>query len=112
MGAWGFNVWENDRGADWLDGMFRATGLSEHLLETLHLDAHEFADEIRAATFLILALSERAIWPAGTFLRLVRLACERLQEMLDSDLYESAEFRSLLLKELHQLHSLSNQHEH
>ena len=109
MGAWGFKAWENDRGADWFDGMFRNTGLYEHLLETLHLDAHEFADDIRAAAFIVLLLSESFIWPAGCFVRLARLASDRMQEILDCGVYESPEFKRILLTEISRLNELKGQ---
>lgn len=86
MGYWGCEPCQNDRAADWFDGLFDATGLAHHLEETLHRTVEDGADEIRAAAFIILAL-DSVIWPPGVYERCAEAARSRLTEMIERQLF-------------------------
>ena len=91
MGAWGIEPWQNDPAQEWFDEMFSLTGLAGHIEETLSRKVDDFADEIRAAAFVVVALGKEA-WPAEAYTRCAMLARLRLTEMLERRIFANPAF--------------------
>ena len=51
---------QSDRAQDWFEEMFSLTGLTERIEESLSRTVNGYADEIRAASFVPLALGKEA----------------------------------------------------
>ena len=91
MGSWGTEPWQCDRSQDWFEEMFSLTGLAGHLEETLNRTVEEYADEIRTAAFVVVALGKEA-WPADAYTRCATLARLRLTEMLERRVFTNPAF--------------------
>lgn len=80
MGAWGSAAWDNDDAADWFGDLFAATKLAARVEKTLKKkDVEEYADQIRAAAYVLVALGRTFIWPIDDLDRHLRLAIEKLE---------------------------------
>jgi HEAT repeat protein len=80
MGAWGSAAWDNDLAADWFGELFGATKLARRVEKTLkHSDIEEYAPEIRAAAYMLVALGRNYVWPVEDFDRHLRLAISKLE---------------------------------
>ncbi|MGH3514564.1 MAG: DUF4259 domain-containing protein [Pseudonocardiaceae bacterium] len=79
MGAWGTAAWDNDDAADWFGDLFATTKLAARVEKTLkQQDVEEYAGQIRAAAYLLVALGRVYIWPIDDLDRHLRLAIEKL----------------------------------
>ena len=106
MGAWGTAAWDNDDAADWFGDLFAATKLAARVEKTLKKkDVEEYAGEIRAAAYMLVALGRVYIWPVEDLDRHLKLAIKKLEAIHALDDYqddptiasEIAELRSRLL---------------
>lgn len=80
MGAWGTAPWDNDAAADWFGDLFAATKLAARVEKTLKKkDIEEYAGEIRAAAYVLVALGRVYVWPVDDLDRHLRLAIEKLE---------------------------------
>ncbi len=91
MGSWGVEPWQNDPAQEWFDEMFSLTGLAGQIEETLSRKVDDYADEIRAAAFVVFALGKEA-WPADAYTRCSTLASLRLTEMLERRAFANPAF--------------------
>ena len=105
MGAWGTAAWDNDDAADWFGDLFAATKLAARVEKTLKKkDVEEYAGEIRAAAYMLVALGRVYIWPVEDLDRHLKLAIKKLEAIHALDDYqddptiasEIAELRSRL----------------
>jgi len=71
--------------------MFSLTGLAEHIEETLSRTVEDYADEIRAAAFVLLALGKE-VWSADAYTRCATLARLRLTEMVEHRIFKNPAF--------------------
>lgn len=86
---WGTAAWDNDDAADWFADLFAATKLAQRVEKTLkkkNLD--EYAGQIRAAAYLLLALGRVYIWPQEDLERHLRLAIEKLEAARELEEYK------------------------
>ena len=106
MGTWGNAAWDNDDAADWFGDLFAASKLATRVEKTLKKkDVEEYAGEIRAAAYMLVALGRVYIWPVEDLDRHLRLAIKKLEAIHALDDYqddptiasEIAELRSRLL---------------
>lgn len=106
MGTWGNAAWDNDDAADWFGDLFAATKLAARVEKTLKKkDVEEYAGEIRAAAYMLVALGRVYIWPVEDLDRHLKLAIKKLEAIHALDDYqddptiasEIAELRSRLL---------------
>lgn len=82
MGTWGTAAWEDDDAADWFADLFAATKLAARVEKTLKKkDVEEYAGQIRAAAYMLVALGRVYIWPVEDLDRHLGLAIERLEEI-------------------------------
>jgi hypothetical protein len=89
MGAWGTSAWDNDDAADWFADLFAATKLASRVEKTLKKkDLEEYAGQIRAAAYLLVALGRVYIWPVEDLDRHLRLAIEKLEAIRSLPDYE------------------------
>lgn len=89
MGAWGHEPWDNDEAADWFGDLFAATKLAQRVEKALKTkDVEEFADTIRAAAYVLIALGRNYIWPVEDLDRHLRLAVEKLEAIQQLEDYE------------------------
>src|SRR5947207_6141482 len=80
MGAWGNAPWDNDLAADWFAELVGDTGLADRVEQTLkHRDLEEYAPEIRAAAYVLIALGRNYIWPVDDLDRHLKLAIKKLE---------------------------------
>jgi hypothetical protein len=80
MGAWGTTAWDNDDAADWFADLFEKTKLAKRVEKTLQKkDVEEYANEIRAAAHVLVALGRVYIWPIDDLDRHLCLAIEKLE---------------------------------
>ena len=105
MGTWGIESWSNDPAADWFDAMFEATGLALHVEETLHRDIDEYAQELRAAVFVLLVLGRPYVWPVGQLQWHLALAAARLEEILVAGVFQDSETVLAIESELAEIRS-------
>lgn len=68
MVVWGYRALAERSGAGFVCGVALATGLAWHIEETLIRTVEDFADEIQAAAFVLLAFGKEA-WPADAYTR-------------------------------------------
>lgn len=89
MGTWGTAAWDNDDAADWFADLFAATKLAARVEKTLKKkDVEEYAGQIRAAAYVLLALGRVYVWPTDDLDRHLRLAVEKLEAILRLPDYE------------------------
>ena len=89
MGAWGYEAWDNDDAADWFDKLFSATKLAARVEKALNKkDIEEYAGQIRAAAYVLVALGRNYIWPIEDLDRHLQLAIEKLEAISALDDYE------------------------
>jgi hypothetical protein len=101
MGAWGTAAWDNDDAADWFGDLFAATKLAARVEKTLNTkDVEEYAGQIRAAAFVLLALGRVYIWPIDHLDRHLRLAIEKLEAISKLEDYEGEESIAAEIAEL------------
>ena len=97
--------WRDECAADWFDEMFDATGLALHVEEILQRDVREYAEEIRAATFVLLALGRLYVWPGGKLEPHLKLAASRLQEILATGIYPNRQITGAIEAQLTEIRS-------
>lgn len=102
MGAWGIEPWQNDPAQNWFDEMFSLTGLAGHIEETLSRTVDDYADEIRAAAFVLLTLGKE-VWPTDAYARCATLARLRLTEMLERRVFTNPAFVESVQQQLARL---------
>ncbi len=56
MEAWGYAAWDSDYAVDWFIDLFKRTELARRVEDTLNLDPEDKHKEIRAATYVLLAM--------------------------------------------------------
>src|SRR4051812_22395379 len=89
MGAWGKAPWDNDDAADWFGELFSATKLAACVEKTLKKkDVEEYAGQIRAAAYVLIALGRVYVWPIDDLDRHLRLAIEKLEAISQLPDYE------------------------
>ena len=82
MGAWGEAAWDNDAAADWYGDLFDRTKLAKRVEKTLKKkDVEEWADEIRAAAYLLVTLGRVYIWPIDDLERHLAAAVAKLEKI-------------------------------
>ena len=74
MGAWGFAPWDSDAAADWYGDLFDELPLAARVEAALNADPEEDADEIRAASALLIMLGRTYMWPIDDIDRHLKLA--------------------------------------
>jgi hypothetical protein len=80
MGSWGSAPWDDDLAADWFANLFEATKLARRVEKTLnHRDLEEYAAEVRAAAYVLIALGMNYIWPVDDLDRHLNLAISKLE---------------------------------
>lgn len=92
MGAWGYRVWENDEGADWLAHFMRTGVDTRFILQEAEAKLSEPClddfDEVRAIGYVIAVLGNRYIWPSNELdrVRAIKLKLiDYLQQLLEAD---------------------------
>jgi len=105
MGCWGVKPYENDGAADWFGDLWEEFPVPKKVEETLKLDIQDFHEEIRAADYVLLQFGDTYCWPVGDIDRHCELAATRLQEMLDSGIYEDEAFQTQIKQEIATLRS-------
>ena len=106
MGSWGIQPWDNDHAADWFGDTFDKTKLAKIVEETLRRDLNESAEKIRAASALLLLLGRVYVWPIQDLDRHLALAADRLEEMLEAELYlDAPEIKACIAEEIIELRS-------
>jgi hypothetical protein len=105
MGCWGVKSWENDGAADWFGDLWDEFPVPQKVEETLKLDVHDFHEEIRAAVYVLLQFGDVYRWPVADIDKHCELAAKRLEEMLQSEIYEDEEFRNQIRQEIEILRS-------
>ncbi|MCC6420200.1 MAG: hypothetical protein IT429_18350 [Gemmataceae bacterium] len=89
MGAWGSAPWANDLAADWFDELFGTTRLAQRVEKALNYrDLEEYAPEIRAAAYILVALGRNYIWPVDDLDRHLKLAISKLEAIRELPDYE------------------------
>jgi len=86
MGVWGKLPWDNDAAADWFGDLFDKTRLAKEVEDTLNLHVGTYHDEIRAAASLLIFLGRVYIWPIRDLERHLKLAADRLEEVIRVDI--------------------------
>jgi hypothetical protein len=84
MSAWGFAPWDNDSAADWYGELFDRIPLAARVEEAFNADPELYAEEIRAASALLIMLGRTFIWPIDDLdrhLSLAILTMEKVQSM-------------------------------
>lgn len=82
MGVWGDAAWDNDAAADWYVDLFGRTKLAKRVEKTLKKkDVEEWADEIRAAAHVLVALGRVYVWPIQDLERHLALAVAKLEKI-------------------------------
>lgn len=98
MSSTGYAPWQDDIGAEWLEGAMKKSKLPELVREILLQPVNEVSlRQIRAAAFLLIVLSEPGIWPHYLLERDLDLAIQKLNECLTIE--KDAEFYELIQKE-------------
>jgi len=101
MGAWGTAAWDNDDAADWFGDLFEATKLAARVEKALkQKDVEEYAGQIRAAAYMLVALGRVYIWPVDDLDRHLRLAIEKLEAISKLEDYEGDESIAAEIAEL------------
>jgi HEAT repeat protein len=90
MGAWGSAPWDNDPAADWFAELFEATKLARRVEKTLNRqrDLEEYAPDMRAAAYVLVALGRNYIWPVEDLDRHLTLAIAKLEAIRELADYE------------------------
>jgi HEAT repeat protein len=89
MGAWGSAAWDNDLAADWFAELFETTKLARRVEKTLNRrDLEEYAPEIRAAAYVLIALGRNYVWPVDELERHLQLAISKLEALRELADYE------------------------
>ena len=81
MGTWGFAPWDSDSAADWYGDLFDAIPLAAKVEEALKSDPEEYADEIRAASALLVMLGRTYVWPIDDVDRHLDLAISQMEKV-------------------------------
>ena len=81
MGAWGFAPWDSDSAADWYGDLFDEIPLAAKVEATLNTDPEEYADEIRAASALLILLGRTYMWPIDDIDRHLKLAISQMEKV-------------------------------
>jgi hypothetical protein len=105
MGCWGVKPYENDGAADWFEDLWNQLPVPQKVEETLKLDIQDSHEEIRAAAYVLLQLGETYSWPVGDIDRHCELAATRLEELIESEIYEGEEFQTQIKQEIAALRS-------
>lgn len=105
MGHWGFQPWENDSAADWLDQFAEQADLSTRVKAGLSLPLDQI-DEVRAAAHLLLNFSKLGLISTDATGQLVELAIHRLNEAVESGVFTNPDFVRIVTGELAQLRGL------
>lgn len=101
MGAWGDSAWDSDGAADWFADLFAASKLAARVEKTLKKkDIEEYAEQIRAAAYILVALGRVYIWPVDDLQRHLRLAIEKLEAISQHEDYEGNESLAAEIAEL------------
>jgi hypothetical protein len=100
MGCWGVKPFENDGAADWFGDLWDELAVPKKVEETLKLDVQDFHEEIRAAAYVLLQLGDTYRWPVHEIDRHCELAAKRLEEMLNSEIYEGEEIQAQIKQEI------------
>ena len=103
MGIWGHKPTENDRAADWVDGLFESTGIGPHIAETLNHNVEDHADEIRVAAHLVQVLDDSDLWESETKQKMRSLAATRLKDVLEKQVFSNPGLIKEIRSELSQL---------
>ena len=99
MGAWGYAPWESDSSADWYGDLFDEIPLAAKVEATLNADPEEYADEIRAASALLILLGRTYMWPIDDIDRHLKLAITQMEKVLT--VYEDEpDFASAVAEEI------------
>jgi len=105
MGIWGIEPWANDLAADWFSQLFEETSLAEKVECALRLDPAEYAEEIRAAAYILQQLGRPYVWPIDKLAHQLELAVAQLSTIANSDAspHISPELRNEIRKEIARL---------
>ncbi len=99
MGAWGYAPWDSDSAADWYGDLFDQIPLAAKVEATLNADPEEYADEIRAASALLILLGRTYMWPIDDIDRHLKLAITQMEKVLT--VYEDEpDFASAVAEEI------------
>jgi hypothetical protein len=102
MGCWDLiEPWGNDAAADFFGVLFEESRFREKVMKALEepadWDNHE---KVRAAASILLFVGRVYVWPIGTWKADIRLAIERLTEVLEVDIVkEDAELADAIRSE-------------
>ncbi len=99
MGAWGYAPWDSDSAADWYGDLFDEVPLAAKVEEALKADPEECAEEIRAASALLIMLGRTYMWPIDDIDRHLKLAIEQM-EKVQAAYADEAEFASAIADEI------------
>ena len=106
MGTWGIAPLENDAALDWLQTLFDQHGLRKQVEEVFQRDVHEYADEMRAAAYVVRILVEAGAWPHDSRERLLTLAADCLEKVIARRVYSNANFVAAVRREIDALRML------
>jgi hypothetical protein len=91
--------WNNDSAADWYADLFDETAVAAKVEEALNADPEEHANEIRAASAVLIMLGRTFIWPIDDIDRHLTLAIAKMEKV--RSLHEDApEFASAVAEEI------------
>ena len=99
MSAWGHAPWDSDSAADWYGDLFDEIPLAAKVEEALSADPEEYADEIRAASALLIMLGRTYMWPINDIDRHLQLAISQM-EKVQAVYEEDPEFAAAVADEL------------
>jgi hypothetical protein len=106
MGSWGYDPLQNDTALDWLEQLFRETELEARLEAALAGSVADDADEIRCAAAVIEMLVRNRLWGGTASGRIVTLALDRLQLVVDVRREESVQFHDAVRRQMASLTAL------
>ena len=99
MGAWGYAPWDNDAAADWYGDLFDEIPLAARVEAALNAAPEEYADEIRAASALLIMLGRTYMWPIDDIDRHLELAIAQM-EKVKATYDDEPEFASAVSQEI------------
>ena len=107
MGTWDLKPWGNDSAADYFGVFFERSGFRERAVEQLEMQlTEENHEKVRAAASIILFLGRVYVWPVEFLDNDLKLAIERLTEMLELPIVkEDDEYQEVIRSELELLRS-------
>jgi len=106
MGTWDIKPWDNDSAADWFGDIFDKTNLRNHVRHTLENgDIEDEYEEIRAAASVVIALGHIYVWPIDHLDDDLKLAAEKLKQIVNGPLSGETDFIELINKEISVLES-------